>query len=45
MKLMNSKKRLRLTDSKSKNFLLLSVTNLTPNIEKIVKYLISLIKK
>ena len=40
MKLIKSKTKLRLTDSKMKNFLLLSVTNLTPNIEKLVKCLI-----
>ena len=34
MKLMYRKKKLRLIDSKSKNFLLLLVTNLTTNIEK-----------
>jgi len=39
MKLINRKTSLLLTDSKLKNFLLLSVTNLTPNIEKLVKCL------
>jgi len=35
-----SKTRSHLTDSKLKNFLLLSVTNLAPNIENLVKCLI-----
>jgi len=39
MKLIKSKTRSRLTDSKLKNFLLLSVTNLAQNIEKVVKCL------
>jgi len=39
MKLMKRKTRLRLTDSKLKNILLFSVTNLTPNIDKLVKCL------
>lgn len=37
MKLIKSKTRSRLTDSNLKNCLLLSVTNLTPNIEKLAK--------
>jgi len=44
MKLIKSKTRSRLTDSKLKNFLLLSVTNSTPKIEELVKCLLSLIK-
>ena len=39
MKLIKRKTRSRLTDSKLKNFLMLSVTNLTPNIEEQVKCL------
>jgi len=37
MKLIRSKMRSRLKDSNLKNYLLLSITNLTPNIKKLVK--------
>jgi len=39
MKLIKSKTSTRLTDSKLNNFLLLSLINLTQNIEKLVKCL------
>ena len=39
MKLIGNKTKSRLTDSKLKTFLLLSVKNLMPNIEKLVKCL------
>jgi len=45
MKPIKSKTGSHLTDSKLKNFLLLSVTKLTPKIEKLVKCLISIINK
>jgi len=45
MKLIKRKMKSCVTHSKVKNFLLHSVTNLTPNIEKPVKCLINLIEK